>query len=376
VEAIDTPTMRRLNAAMTLRELVTAIEPVTMGKLASATSLSRRTIELILTDLMDAGWVTEVLAPTSGAVGRPARHFSLLPERVLLGAAQFDSHTCRAIITDVRGRVLGRHQIIANGEADPDRTLKDIERALDAALDSSGRQEALSGVGLAVPGRVDDQGTVIDIPTGPSWAGYPAGKELAARLRTRVAVDNDGNMAVLGEQWLGSARDASDFAWIVAGDRNGAGFLINNRVHRGFLGSAGEIMHVDDMGLVGLDGNPFGALVSPDTVARQAALDVVERVRQGDVEADRQFRTFVEPLANVLAILSWTVAPPLIVLGGGLAAAADELIPRLRKRLDEVAAPPIELRASALPQDASMLGAIRAARRIMHVDFADAFVEA
>jgi predicted NBD/HSP70 family sugar kinase len=64
-------------------------------------------------------------------------------------------------------------------------------------------------------------------------------------------------------------------------------------------------------------------------------------------------------IASILTTLSWTVAPSLIVLGGGLEDAADVLLPRVRETLRGARTPAVELRATVLGSDAPLIGAVK-----------------
>jgi predicted NBD/HSP70 family sugar kinase len=115
-----------------------------------------------------------------------------------------------------------------------------------------------------------------------------------------------------------------------------------------------------------MEHSPFGLLTSPDPAERAAGEAIVEGVRRGDAEPVAELDAFVAPFAQLLAVFAWTIAPPLIVLGGGLEAGADVLIPRLRAALEAAGAPAMELRGSALGREAMLQGALRVA--IMSVE--------
>jgi predicted NBD/HSP70 family sugar kinase len=108
--------------------------------------------------------------------------------------------------------------------------------------------------------------------------------------------------------------------------------------------------------------HPFGNLTHPDPAQRSAAVALVERVRGGDREAVGLLDEFVEPVARLLVTFAWTVAPPLIVLGGGLETAADVLIPRLEDAVRRAGGPPVPVRATSLAGDAPLVGALHEAR--------------
>lgn len=367
VRAFDPTAMREANSSLTLRTLYLASGPLTMTDLNRTTGLSRRTLELILADLAAEGWVEPIEPGPAAGAGRPPRLYAFRPERALVGAVQFDTHSTEALVADLGGTVLGRSRRRLTNSANPDLTLAEARAALLAAADAFGQAiEAFRAVGVAMGGAVDDDGTVVTLVNAPRWAGVRAGAALGLPAGVRVIVDNDANLAALAEHALGAARDYASFTWLLAGNRAGSGIIIDGRIHRGFRGAAGEIVEANLLGTRAMERNPFGLLTSPDQAEREVGEAVVEGVRRGDPDAIAELDAFVAPFAQLLAVFAWTIAPPLIVLGGGLDTGADVLIPRLRAALEAAGAPAMELRASALGREAMLQGALRAA--IMSVE--------
>ena len=328
MRAFDPTAMREANSSLTLRSLYLASGPVTMTELNRTTGLSRRTLELILTDLASEGWVEPIEPGPATGAGRPPRLYAFRPEHALVGAVQFDTHSTEALVADLGGTVLGRSRRTLTNSTNPDLTLAEARAALLAAVDESGRSlEDFRAVGVAMGGAVDDDGTVVTLVNAPRWAGVRAADALSLPAGVRVIVDNDANLAALAEGALGAATDHASFTWLLAGNRAGSGIIIDGRIHRGFRGAAGEIVEANLLGTRAMERNPFGLLTSPDPAEREAGEAIVEGVRRGDPEASDQLDAFVAPFAQLLAVFAWTIAPPLIVLGGGLEAGADVLIP-------------------------------------------------
>jgi predicted NBD/HSP70 family sugar kinase len=132
-------------------------------------------------------------------------------------------------------------------------------------------------------------------------------------------------------------------------------------VHRGLDGAAGEIVEAVSMPAGSVQDRPVAWLTAPEPALRGVALDRFEAARAGDAAALAEVDEFVENIASILTTLSWTVAPSLIVLGGGLEDAADVLLPRVRKALRDARTPSVELRATVLGRDADLIGAVKMA---------------
>lgn len=355
--------VRRVNTSVILRALAVSAGPTTLTALAEQAGLSRRTIELILDSLVEAGWVTELdRVPTSGCAGRPARRYELRAEHALLAAVCITTSDASAVVADVRGRILGRAHRLLRAYQDPQVTLDDAAAlVLEALDDAGGSPERLRAGAVAGGGAIDDDGVVRRLVHTTHWEGVHLPDEFARRVRMPWFADNDTNLGALAERWRGVAGDHDNVVWAMLGNRTGLGILIRGAVHRGLDGAAGEIVEAASMPAGSVENHPVAWLTSPDEAQRRVALGRFEAARAGDATALAEVDEFVENIASILTTLSWTVAPSLIVLGGGLEDAADVLLPRVRDALRGARTPAVELRATALGRDAALIGAVKLA---------------
>lgn len=355
--------VRRVNASVVLRALAVSAGPLTLTALAEQAGLSRRTIELILDSLVEAGWVTELdRVPTSRGAGRPARRYELRAEHALVAAVRITTSDASAVIADVRGRLLGRAQRELGDYLDPSATLDEAAALVRQALeDAGGSADRLRAGAIAGGGAIDDEGVVRRLVHTTRWEGVNLPAELARRISVPWFADNDANLGALAEHWRGVAGDHENVVWAILGNRTGLGILIRGAVHRGLDGAAGEITEAASMPTHLVGDRPVAWLTSPDPAQRSAALDLCDAARGGDGGALAAVDDLVENIASILTTLSWTVAPSLIVLGGGLEDAADLLLPRVREALREARAPAVELRVTGLGRQAPLIGAVKTA---------------
>ncbi|MFE9605461.1 ROK family protein [Streptomyces hokutonensis] len=355
--------VRRVNTSVILRTLAVSAGPMTLTELAERAGLSRRTNELILDSLIEAGWVTELdRVPTSGCAGRPARRYQLRAEHALLAAVRISTLDVSAVVADVRGRILGRAQRPLRAYQDPQSTLDDAAALVREALDDAGGSpDRLRAGAVAAGGAIDDEGVVRRLVHTTRWEGVRLPDELGRRVRMPWFADNDTNLGALAERWRGVAGDHDNVVWAVLGNRTGLGILIRGAVHRGLDGAAGEIIEAHSIPVGSVENRPVAWLTSPEADRRRVALDRFDAARTGDAEALAEVDEFVENITSILTTLSWTVAPSLIVLGGGLEDAADVLLPRVREAMRLARTPAIELRATGLGRDAALIGAVKLA---------------
>src|ERR1700739_873046 len=111
------------------------------------------------------------------------------------------------------------------------------------------------GAGIGVPGIIDmETGMMRKSANLPGWSDYPVRDEIERRLGAKVFLENDANVAALGEKWLGPARDVNDMAMLTLGTGIGGAIVLDGKIFHGMNGMAGEFGHVT----VEPDGVPCG----------------------------------------------------------------------------------------------------------------------
>ena len=276
--------------------------------------------------------------------------------RQVVIAADIGGTTVSAGIVARDGAVLAQRQVRTYGRGRGAAVLENILGLLEGMRGEVPGPAATLGAGIGVPGNVDvAKGRVgEDIQNIPELKDVELGPLVAARLRLPVVVDNDVNALALGELAFGAARGARNFILLCIGTGVGGSIVLNGQIVRGASGYGGEVGHM----AVEPDGRPCFCgsrgclktyLSGPDLaaqarealavapLARYRALagdDVLairaEHVFQAAREGDAPAQVIVERAARILGIalgnLINALNPELILLGGGVMAAADLLL--------------------------------------------------
>jgi predicted NBD/HSP70 family sugar kinase len=351
-----------VNTAVVLRALAAISDDATLQSLVDATDLSRRTVELIVAELVSDGWGVEVAAESGGAAGRPARRFRFVADRQLVAGARIDTHLAHGVIADLHGRVLGRaERVLGDDYFDPNLATMHAAEAIRAAAANAGvAVDRLGAGGVAAGGVIDsDSGVVRRLVNAPRWAGFALGDALSREFGIPWVADNDANLAALAEFRDGAGRGRRHVAWLIHGQRTGAGFIVGGELHRGAGGAAGELIESRVLKLERSPDRMIGLLSSPLAAQRELGIAAVHAALGGDALASSAARELAAEIADVIDVIAWTIAPELVVLGGGLESGAELLIPLVRERLRELGAPDVELAPSTVGADAPLLGAVR-----------------
>jgi len=246
---------------------------------------------------------------------------------------------------------------------------------------TAGRLRALA---IGVPSPVDPRTGLVALANNlPGWKNVDLRRALEKEFRVPVYLENDGNMAAIGEHWRGVARDASSFVFIALGTGIGSGIFIDGKLHRGRTGNAGELYRLnlewprwnEDFGEVGYFESQVSGLgiaaagrkvLRPPAEAQGATLAeerdarfVFEAARQGNCEArailEKAFTMMGVAVANLVTILD----PDLIVFGGGLAKGEPELLlDTVTRVVARIHPDPPPIRLSSLGDKAQTYGAI------------------
>jgi glucokinase len=245
-------------------------------------------------------------------------------------------------------------------------------------------EKELLGIAIGVPGAVDPHtGRVFNANNVPGWQEVDMGRELEEAFHAPVFLDNDANMAAIGENWRGVARGIDDFVFIALGTGIGAGVFVNGRICRGRSGSAGEIFrmnvdwarwredfpdtghleaHVSGMGLAaqGRRVLPNGSAgVSAGFADERDARYVFHAMHQGDPQARALVQSSFEMLGVGVANLVSVLDPEMIVFNGGIVRGAPELLLKtVGTVVHEIHPQPPAIQLSTLGDKAQIWGAL------------------
>jgi glucokinase len=259
------------------------------------------------------------------------------------------------------------------------------------AIESVWGNGNISAIGIASPGPLDPHtGIILDTPNIPQWKNFPVAPKLSEHFGVPVFLDNDANMAGLGEWQFGAGRGHHDLVYLTISTGIGGGVISNDRLLQGFRGMGAELGHM----IIDPDGPPCGcgqrghieSFSSGPSIARYvnerlgaggksslhahpnlSAYQVAGAALQGDALAVSAFERAGHYLgiavANYLAIFD----PSILVFGGGVSQVGDLLFKPFEESLRKHVFHPhyldgLVITKAALGDDAGLLGALALAR--------------
>lgn len=368
----------------------------TRTDLADLTGLARSTVSQRVDALIAAELIYEDgEAPSRG--GRPPAVLAFNRASGAVLVADLGATHCRLAVTDLSGEVLvevADELDIADG---PARVLPWLVQRFSHLLDDVDRQsEDVRGIGIGLPGPVEfSAGRAVHPPIMPGWDDVDVPPLLQEHFPVPVLVDNDVNIMALGEFWTHWRAHVDDLLFVKVGTGIGCGVVAGGHIHRGAQGAAGDLGHVR----AGLDNDELcrcgnrgcveaavgGAALARSLTARgiQAATgrDVVALVRGGNPEAVQLVREGGKLLGEVLAGAVNFFNPAVIVIGGDLAEADEQLLAGIRELVYErstaLSTRHLRIERSRLGDRAGVTGAaVMVLERILAPAAVDATLEA
>jgi len=370
-----TPSLLRAINARTILELIQRGGPVSRAQVARDSGLSKPTVSLGLAALLEAGLVREV-GRSSGGRGPSAVLYELDPGAGWVAGIDVGRRWVRAAIADITGTIVARRH---------ERARVSSARALIGQIGAIARGLASdAGIGwdevvhatVGSPGVFEPtRGAVTLAPNLPGWGRHGLVEALLGELGTQVGVENDVNLAAVGERWKGLGQGVRDFGFLSIGTGVGMGLVLGGELYRGSRGAAGEVgylpigsdphdPHVRRRGAFEEATNAAGVV----RTAREAGMTgpltpqkVFALARRGDPTACEVVATEARRLALGLAVVVAVVDLELVILGGGIGGNADLLLAPVERELRTLSPLRPRLAASALGEDAVLQGAVATA---------------
>jgi glucokinase len=284
-------------------------------------------------------------------------------------------------IIDIDGKVLSRLECPTAPERGYREAFKRITEMLQASADTVKAQ--ISGIGIGSTGPVYPlTGEFGDVNFFPNWKGENPVKDLSEFFHVKVAIENDGDAAALGEAGWGAGRNKNKLIYVTVGTGIGTGLLFDGKIYRGVNRSHPEIGHhlLDPSGPVcvcGFRGCWESLAAGPAMVTwmeRNAPQDyphrgdltakkICELARQGDDWAMRAVKNESRYLGFGIANLVTMFVPDVIVLGGSVMKSAALFLEEIRRIITRscglVPFDKTELALASLGEDSNLIGAAR-----------------
>lgn len=375
-----------------LLNLIRADDPTTRQELERKSELGRAVVADRLTMLADLGLVDESeLGAAAG--GRAPRLVRLAARRGRVLVATLD-HTALGVgVADLAGNLLTEHHEEFELTAPPQALAERLTTLLRWSLDRQSSPAGLWGVSLSVPGTVP--GTDADFltrtpPAVPAWEGFPLVEMLTRSFGVPVWMRSSVDTMTMGELHAGAGQGVSSMLFIKVGRRIGAGIVSDGRLYRGALGATGLIGAIQVS--VGDHTGTLDAMAGSDMILREGrlaaetgrsafladslrrggeitAVDVAQAAQMGDAACAEILTLSGRLIGQVVATLTNTLNPELIVLSGSIVQTNDIILAAVREAVYGASHPlvtrDLRIMRSQMGSSAGLVGAARVGAELL-----------
>lgn len=324
---------------------------VSRAELAKLTKISAPTVSTIVNELITEGIVTE-LGEGDSSGGRKPTLLAFNPSSYQMVGIELKEGKFRAILTNLVGHILLEEQYSWQGEVLQIEELIRLIRKFLAA--SKGYiKGSLKGIGIAVPGATDNHRGIVIQATELGWKELPLRALLEQAFPVPIVVDNDVNMATLGEHWRGAGQQIDDLVFVSIGKGIGSGLILGGELYRGSTFFSGEIgyMVVSPHTLLDIE-DGYGPL---EHHYGNGAVDQATR-NLPEYERPMVYREATYHLAYALVNMVSLLNPRRVILDSP--DWLDQQFDLLKTIMDRYAPAKVELIKSALQGYATLFGAV------------------
>lgn len=384
--------MRRLNRAAIL-DVIRRRGPITRTQIAQILELAPSSVTRTVRRLIEEGLVcARGTLPSTG--GRRQELLDLDAENNRVFGVDIGGNNMRGVIADLQGQVLYDNVIPSQVNGLQESALEQLVHLIEDLLTQVSDDECrVRGIGVGAPAVVVSQEGIVTWAPALGWRDLPLKALLEDRFGLPVFVENNANLAALGEWLHGAGRGAHHLVFIAIGTGMGAGLLLDGELYRGANEAAGEIGYMiaspqyvqktfDQFGcleglaamtgivqraLKALNDHPESDLhqLREASDGRLTAEAVFAAAQQGDGLSLQLAEETIDYLALAVANVASLINPEMIVIGGEATKFGDLLVPPLRERVSRLVPFVPEIRASELGELAIALGAVAIALRLM-----------
>lgn len=296
----------------------------------------------------------------------------------------------KTALVDEHGKLLATRAFETNSHPQPEWMVEEIRLSLQTLAQEAGIDvHEVKAVGVGVPGFLDLDTGVVDQAVNLHWVNVPLVEMLSNALNIPVALDNDANVAALGEAWAGAGAGYEAVVCVTIGTGVGGGIILNGAIHHGVSGMGGEIGHMVVMrdhgpqcncGLHGCletvasatamvrEGRSAQAAgLLPADVEIRGAKDIFDLADAGHEAAKQVIADAADWLGYGLSIIGIMLNPDAFVIGGGVSKAEEHFLQPVREAFERMSLKRVReavtIRAAALSNDAGVIGAARLAQQ-------------
>ncbi|KAA3662433.1 MAG: ROK family transcriptional regulator [Calditrichaeota bacterium] len=351
MKSANSQLIKNLNQQIVLN-LIRKYGPVSGADLAKRTKLQPATTSKILRALHEIGLIRDAgIGESTKQGGKRPNLWALEPEFGYIIGIEILPFEMRGVLLNFESRIVMQktttYELSINAS-----NIVELVYELVRSLCQSSRvaMKKVIGVGLGVSGLVDAAEGIVRFSIGLGLENFPIRDNLKTKIRLNTIVDNDANMAAVGEKWIGSSVNDRHLVYITVNEAVtgiGCGVVLDGQLFRGVTHSAGEVTlalpALSDLYREAGEETDIPGKKMPDSV-KLTMLSLINSAQNGDESARLTLVKLGKILAQEVARIIDFINPNSIVFGGDIVEAEHMILEPMREE--------VKKRALALPYEA------------------------
>ncbi|XEC93939.1 ROK family protein [Paenibacillus tarimensis] len=338
----DTTLIKKINTAVVL-EAILRESPLSRAAISERTGLNKATVSSLVQDLIDSNLVLET-GPGESSGGRKPVMLIFNSTAGYAVGIDLGVNYIRGVLTDLEGTVVAEREIALLSTREED-VLPELYGSIEQLMNEAPESPyGVIGIGMGVPGIVDDQGTILFAPN-LEWENVELKRLTEDRFGLPVTIDNEANAGAQGEQKYGAGRGIAHQIYVSAGIGIGTGIILNKELYKGSSGFSGELGHLS----IDWDGKPcrcgnrgcWELYASENALLEQASRhdfttlkELLKAAEEANPEVLKLFAGIGHYLGTGIANIINIFNPDVVIIGNRMSRAQKWLQPSLQETLD------------------------------------------
>ena len=237
----DQALIKRINTAIVLESILRGA-PLSRAQISERTGLNKATVSSLVQDLIDGSLVRET-GPGESSGGRKPVMLEFIASAGHAIGIDLGVNYIRGVLMDLQGGIV-RERTAPLRLTEPEYVIGELCAAIDElAAVAPGSPYGIVGIGVGVPGLVDESGSVLFAPN-LKWRDVPLKRQLSERYGLPITIDNEANAGAIGEQKYGAGRHIANLVYVSVGIGIGTGLILHKSLYKGASGFSGEMGHL------------------------------------------------------------------------------------------------------------------------------------
>lgn len=341
--------IKQINKSLVL-DIIKGQDSISRAEVSQRSGLNKGTVSSLVNELINSGLAYELGSGKSSGGRRPVMVSFNQTAGYSIGI-DLGINYVLGILTDLKGNIVQEKNIkLTHCTFDfvAQQLITVIHYLIHAAPTST---LGVIGIGIGVPGMVDNKGTVLFAPN-LNWESVNLRKKITNQFNTSVIIENDANAGAYGEMLYGTRKDISNLIYVGVGGGIGTGVIIDNQLQKGTTGIGGEMGHVtiEAKGNKCRCGNRgcWELYASENALLEQAKqlsnfkvqpeIDIdmlVQAANEGNNEVTDLFNEIGEYLGIGLTNIVYTFNPELIIIGNRFSKIRDWINRPINRTLEQ-----------------------------------------